>query len=180
MIGLHDTRNQTYPSAVSGPAEDSSCRPPSCSSARPQRKLWRLLAHLTPCLGHAFLTPLEQLLASTSAICLGIVLCLGVSSSHSDLVPRPRDFAASVPALCLALLKRKADGPFILTWNWHFPDYLWKGTCGPPVGTMQAPVAFLWAQCKCLHCCLVGVSLQASMKGVCPSSAPLLCVWSVS
>lgn len=48
-----------------------------------------------------------------------------------------QETAASVPALCLALPNRKADGPFISTWNWHFPAYLWKGTCGPPVGTMQ-------------------------------------------
>lgn len=146
VIGLHDSRKQTdIPRCCFRPTESGSCQPPSRFSARPQRKLWRLLTHLTPCLGHAFLTPLEQLLASISAICLGIVLCLGVSSSHFDLVPRPRDFAASVPALCLALPKRKADRPFILAWNWHFPAYLGK-----------APMALLWAQHKCLHCCLMG------------------------
>lgn len=68
---------------------------------------------ISPCLGHAFLTPLEQLLAGTSAIVSELSRCLGVGSSNLDLYQGQET------------LKRKAEGLVL-------PACLWKGPCGPP------------------------------------------------
>lgn len=108
----HGTR-QTQASVVPGPAEDGSRQPPSASLPGHRENFGRLLAHLTPCLGHAFLTPLEQLLAGTSAIVSELSRCLGVGSSNLDLYQGQET------------LKRKAEGLVL-------PACLWKGPCGPP------------------------------------------------
>lgn len=83
-------------------AEEGSSQPPSCFCARPRENLGGWLAHLTPCQGHTFLTPLEQLLAGTPAVCLCIVkVPRRTATAISGLVPRLRDFKSpTLPVLC--------------------------------------------------------------------------------
>lgn len=62
--------------------------------------------------------------------------CLGGSGSSFNLVPRLRDFESfTAPGLCPGFHKRKAEGPFFLTWNLHLPSAF-----------VQAAMALLWAQ----------------------------------
>lgn len=111
-----------------------------------------LLAHLTSCLGRTFLTPLEQLPTGTSAMSRN---CPGASVSAAVTLAWYQGQETLKSQSLFYVLHSLRER---LTWNWHFL---------PTFG--KALMALLWAQGKCLHCCLAGVSLLASRKGVCPS-----------
>lgn len=160
VTGLHGSRARPAPVLFLGLQSRGGQRPASfLLLCQVQRKLGRLAcsAHTVPGphLPHTSGAAVGRHICRLFLHCQGAsVVVAAAAAAVSGLVPRLRDFKSpTVPVLCPQ--KERLKDLFLA---------MELAPLRPAFG--QTAAALLWAYCKCLHWCLVGISLQASRKGV--------------